>query len=197
MADKEVDQQNRTLKELVDNQKETNKTLVTGFTALQKAGAADSTFMSKNLGSLMEVAATRAAQAKSEKFDKKEEVTEVDEKVEKLTEEQGKEGKKSRNLLRTIAEFSTKTHEKGQLAASKATEMAREGSEKLKKLGQTIVGGISKVFRETWGNMTKAAKRLTFGGLLFAAFMVAFMNFLNSDLFSDMQKSLEKNGEFI
>ena len=64
MADKEVEQQNRTLKELVDNQKETNKTLTTGFAALQKSGAEDSTFMSKNLGSLMEVAATMKAQKK-------------------------------------------------------------------------------------------------------------------------------------
>ena len=184
MADKEVEQQNRTLKELVDNQKETNKTLTTGFAALQKSGAEDSTFMSKNLGSLMEVAATMKAQKKSEQFDKREQVTEVDEKVEKLTEENVKEGKKSRNLLRAIAEISTTTHEKGQLAASKATEMAREGSEKLKKLGDTIVKGVGKVFHETWGNMTKAAKRLTFGGLLFAAFMVAFMNFLDSDFFN-------------
>ena len=131
--DKELEQQNRTLKELAESQKETNKTLVTGFTALQKAGAADSTFMSKNLGSLMEVAATRGAQKRQEAFDKREEITEVDERIEKLTEENVEEGKKSRNLLRTIAEFSTKTHEKGVIAASKATEMAREGSEKLKK----------------------------------------------------------------
>ena len=74
MADKELEQQNRTLKELSENQKETNKTLTTGFAALQKSGAEDSTFMSKNLGSLMEVVATRAAvqtQIKHEKKDHK------------------------------------------------------------------------------------------------------------------------------
>ena len=117
MADREIEQQNRTLKELVDNQKETNKTLTTGFAALQKAGAKDSTFMSKNLGSLMEVAATMKAQKKSEQFDKREQVTEVDEKVEKLTEENVKEGKKSRNLLRAIAEVTTKSYDKAGVAA--------------------------------------------------------------------------------
>ena len=65
MADKEIEQQNRTFKELAESQKETNKTLVTGFAALQKSGAEDSTFMSKNLGSLMEVAATMKAQKKA------------------------------------------------------------------------------------------------------------------------------------